>query len=382
MNSNTVFKIIDDLYPEYIKIWEDVCNIESPTNYKEGVDKVLKYFCDMAASRGWKVEISKQDVAGDAGCITMNPDIKESPICFSGHMDTVHPVGLFGYPPVKKDDKNIYGPGVVDCKGGLVSSFLAMDALCKAGYKKRPVKLILQSDEETSSKTSGLKTVEFMKKMAKGAIAFLNTEPFGRYEAVLETKGILRFRINIKGVAKHSSICYKGASAILEASHKIIELEKMKNPDGLTFSCGVIEGGTASNTVPENCSFIVDIRFKNNEQKKKAIGIIKEITEKTWVDRCTSELEEISIRPAMEYSDKNKELLEKLNEIYKDCDLTVLEPINVNGGSDAAFITEADIPCIDGFGPFGKNLHSIEEYGEMESLKTSAKYLAAASLGL
>jgi len=382
MNSEKLREKIDELYPHYIKVWEDVCNIESPTNYKEGVDKVCQYFCDMAKNRGWEVEILKQEVSGNAACITMNPDSTEDAICFSGHMDTVHPIGLFGNPPVRKDDKNIYGPGVIDCKGGCVSSFLAMDALFKAGYKKRPVKLILQSDEEISSKTSGLETVEFMKEKAKGAVAFLNTEPIGKCKAVLETKGILRFRINIKGIAAHSSRCYKGASAILEASHKIIELEKMKNPDGLTFSCGVIEGGTVANTVPEKCSFIVDIRFKNRAEKEKAERIINEVTEKTWVEGCVAEFEKISSRPAMEYSEKNVRLLEKLNEIYKESNLSVLEPISVNGGSDAAYITEAGIPCIDGFGTDGGYMHSEKEYGEKESLKTSAEYLAIAAMCL
>ena len=77
----------------------------------------------------------------------MNPDAKGKPVCLSGHMDTVHPVGSFGNPPVTFDDKNIYGPGVIDCKGGITASFMAMDALERCGFKRRPIKLILQGAE-------------------------------------------------------------------------------------------------------------------------------------------------------------------------------------------------------------------------------------------
>ena len=35
---------IERLQQKYISIWEDVCNIESQTNDKIGVDKVGKYF--------------------------------------------------------------------------------------------------------------------------------------------------------------------------------------------------------------------------------------------------------------------------------------------------------------------------------------------------
>lgn len=33
---------------------------------------------------------------------------------FSAHMDTVHKKGIFGNPPVKRDNKFIYGQGVCD----------------------------------------------------------------------------------------------------------------------------------------------------------------------------------------------------------------------------------------------------------------------------
>ena len=46
-----IFEKIDSLYDKYVRIWEDVCNIESPTASKEGVDAVGKYFADFAQAR-------------------------------------------------------------------------------------------------------------------------------------------------------------------------------------------------------------------------------------------------------------------------------------------------------------------------------------------
>ena len=43
-----LFEKIDELNEKYIKIWEDVCNIESPTNFKRGVDAVGEYFIKLA----------------------------------------------------------------------------------------------------------------------------------------------------------------------------------------------------------------------------------------------------------------------------------------------------------------------------------------------
>ena len=133
--SKNLFNEIEKLKGKYIKVWEDVCNIESPTKDKAGVDKVGEYFINLAKEQGWEVEVFEQPVAGNVVCITMNPNASLPPVSLSGHIDTVHPHGVFGYPPVKMDEEKIYGPGVLDCKGGVVSGFFAMEALKNFGLQ-------------------------------------------------------------------------------------------------------------------------------------------------------------------------------------------------------------------------------------------------------
>lgn len=377
MFNKKIFDKIDELYPKYLDVWEDICNIESPTNFKEGVDEVGKYMVALAEEKGFEVEIFPQSDAGDVVIITLNPEAEKEAIVFSAHMDTVHPVGSFGYPAVKRDEENIYGPGVMDCKGGIVSAFLAMDALSACGYKDRPVRLMLQSDEETGSKTSNKETIKYICDKAKGAIAFFNLEGSVKNTAVLERKGILRYNFTLHGKALHSSRCFDAANAICEASYKIIELEKLKDENGITCNCGVISGGTVANTVAEECSFVADIRFATNEQFEEVKKLVKKIADEIHVEGCSCEVSEISYRPAMVYSRKNVELLEKMNEIYNECDLPILKGRLCLSGSDAAYVTEAGIPCVDNIGVEGKNIHSINEFAVLESLKLSAKQLAS-----
>ena len=153
---------IDELNDEHVKVWEDVCNIESPTHYKAGVDAVGEYFIRYANERGWKVDVFEQERAGNVVTLTMNPDVDAAPIAFSGHMDTVHEVGSFGNPPVRIEGDKIYGPGVVDCKGGLVSALYAMDALEQTGFSDRPVMFLLQSDEEAGSRPINKATINYI----------------------------------------------------------------------------------------------------------------------------------------------------------------------------------------------------------------------------
>lgn len=382
MDCQKLFSIIDSLNEEYCNIWENVCNIESPTNYKDGVDAVGNVFIKMAAERGWFVDVLEQTKAGNAICITINHESKAEPIVFSGHIDTVHPIGLFGTPAVHRDEKCIYGPGVMDCKGGVVASFMALEALEKCGFTRRPVKLIIQTDEETGSKTSKKETVKFMIEQSKNALAFLNTEGIHGNTAIISRKGIIRYNFTVRGKAAHSSKCFEGANAILEAAHKIIQLEKIKDADGLTCNCGLIKGGTVANTVAAVCSFSADIRFANNEQCTQALKLVKEISENTTIEGCSCQFEEVSNRPSMELTDKNRNLLNRINEIYQKNGLPVLNEKYGLGGSDAAYSTQAGIPTVDSIGVDGGNIHSINEYSYLDSLAASAKRLAAVAYSL
>ena len=380
--NNMLLKKLDDIENEYIEFWKDICNIESPTEYKAGVDAVGEYIIEKAKKRGWKIDVQNQEISGNAICITMNTDSSEKPICFSAHMDTVHPIGFFGNPPVKLDNEKIYGPGVVDCKGGIASSFMAMAALDDIGFRKRPVKLILQSDEENGSRNSEKTTTEFMAECAKDCIAFLNCEGYTRGYAITERKGIRKYKFEITGKAVHSSRCFSGVSAIREAAYKIIELEKFKDEDSITCNCGIINGGTAENTVPEKCTFTADVRFKTNKDMEIADKIVAEIAQKSFVDGTSCNLTLVSWRYPMEKTEKNYELLEKMNRIFEENNMVTLKAAFSAGGSDAADMTYYGIPCIDNLGTSGEFIHSKREYAHLYSLKESAQMLAITALNI
>jgi len=379
MKCSELFDRIDALMEEYIRVWEDVCNLESPTNDKKGIDAVCRYFVSLAERKGWNVELFRQKIAGDVVKVTFCPDAKAAPVVFSGHMDTVHPVGSFGTPAVHIDGDRIYGPGVCDCKGGVVAAFLAMDALMQCGFSDRPVICLLQSDEEVGSALSGGETIGYICEQAKGAVAFLNCENAQADEVTMERKGIVRYRFTVTGIAGHSSTCYDAANAVTEAAHKIIKLEELKAPDGLTCNCGVISGGTVPNSVAETCTFTADIRFATEAELTWVRSHVAEIAASSAVQGCTCTVEQVSFRPAMERSDLNFALLDTLNRIYDENGLTKLTAQKGMGGSDAAYITRCGIPCVDSVGIIGGHVHSVREYAEISSLAESAKRLAAAA---
>ena len=376
---------IDELNASYVKMWEEVCNIESPTNYKAGVDAVGEYFIRYAEERGWKVEVFEQERAGNVVTITMNADVDAAPIAYSGHMDTVHEVGSFGNPPTRVDYEadRIYGPGVTDCKGGIIVGFLAMDALWQIGYRARPVKMYLQSDEEGGGKYSGDATIYHICEKAQGSAAFFNLEPGSPTSVCIARKGIATFEFTVRGKEAHAAGCAtNGANAICEAAYKIIELEKFKDPKGLTCCCAVINGGTKHNIVPGECKFSANVRFATMAELEAFTARAKELCEDIKIPGCTCEFVLPRVRPAMELCERNVALLDKINAIWKDCGYSELPGIFGAGGTDAAFASQAGIPSIDSVGNFGGKVHTVDEFGILSSLAVQAKRLGLAALYL
>ncbi len=290
---------------------------------------------------------------------------------------------MFGYPAVTMDDEKIYGPGVVDCKGGVVAGFLAMEALANVGFTNRPVRMLLQSDEENGSRLSHKATIRYICEKAKDSIAFFNLEGHNNGDACIGRKGIITFEFTVMGQEAHSSACaIRGANAILDAAYKIVELEKIKEDTGLTCNCGVISGGTVKNTVPGKCVFTADVRYATQEQYEWICEYAKSLANTVHVEGCTCKVEIFSGRPAMERTEKNLRLFERMNEIYVANGMSPLKERNRNAGSDAAEVTQAGIPCVECMGVKGGGMHCREEFAFLSSLAESAERLARVVLDI
>ncbi len=379
-NIGDIFQIVNTYENEYIDFWARLAEVESPTNYKEGVDRAVALAAQLADKMSWQIKIQTEKISGSPICITMNPDACGKPLVLSGHMDTVHAVGTFGDKPVRIEDGKIYGPGVCDCKGGIVAALYAMRVLSEAGFTERPIRLIIQTDEETSSVGSEKRTVDFMYECARDAGEFINLEAYNPGKATVGRKGILKYTVKVSGMPMHSSLCYEGASAITEAAHKIIKLENLKEREGLTFNCGVIFGGTTANTVAGECTFTVDIRFPNEKEKLRAIGILEDVINTQHIDGTSAVLIKESERCAMEATDKNYALLDKLNSAFERAGLQELEPAFRTGGSDASDMTARGLACVDSLGVTGGYIHTSREYAKIPSLKESCLRIIAVSL--
>ena len=150
-----LFACVDARDKEYLDFFKGMIELESYTPDKADVDALGDYIRAFAEGHGFHVQIVPFEKAGNGLLITCNEDAPMLPVTFTGHLDTVHPKGTFEKPLFRVEDGKCFGPGVCDMKGGIVMGMLVMQAMLDAGYRDRPLKLVLIGDEELSEGLSG-----------------------------------------------------------------------------------------------------------------------------------------------------------------------------------------------------------------------------------
>ena len=212
---------------------------------------------------------------------------------------------------------------------------------------------------------------------------FVNLETHTQGKATLSRKGIVSYRFDVTGKEGHSSRCVtEGANAIVDASYKIIELDKLKDDDGITCNCAIVSGGTVLNTIAGKCTFSVNFRYATEAQFEWIENFVRELGATAHVSGCTCEVSKLGERPAMELKQTNVDLLEKVNKIFEENGEPTLTGRMLRGGSDAAYITQYGIPCIDSMGTEGGKSHSVNEYAELGSLARASKRMALITINI
>ena len=372
-----VFARIEALTPEYEGLWEQVCSFETPSDNKTALDEQTRFLAAFAREHGFSVTEYPFPRAGD--CLTAETRAGEAPrIALLAHLDTVHPVGSFGQPPVRREGDTLYGPGVIDCKGGACVALMAAQALMETEAAAPPIRIILTTDEEVSARYSGPEGVAFIQDQARGVDAAFNCETGLAGYLTVGRKGIIRLEVNVEGKAGHAGNDYfLGVSAVKEAAHKILAIEALSSPEGATFNCGVIAGGTKANVIPGRCRFEVDIRGKTLAVLEQALEQVKAIAGKSFLPGTRATVNVLSRRPPMEHTAATDRLFEKVCAVSERYGLEKVRPKEKGGGSDSAYLIGIGIPTLCSFGPTGTGEHTVAEQGHIPSLQGRTKLLAA-----
>ena len=352
---------------------EEIVAIESPTTYKDGVDKVGAVIAGQLYKLGAEITIDSQSLCGNHICAVLNRG-GGNPITLVLHMDTVHPIGSIKRRPVRIEEGRFYGPGVYDMKASLVISLFALKGLLavKSGYS-REIRVLLTSDEEVGSLTSRV----LIEQTVSGSVLAMIMEPALPDGSLKSSrKGVGDFMVTAHGRASHAGGEHeKGINAIEELSHQVLRLQALTNyKRGITLSVGDFKGGGVSNVVPDYATLVVDVRAMTMQDSDWITSEIRKL--RPVLVGASLQIEGEFNRPPMECNNDRLRIIERIRTIGASIGVDVKHGPS-GGGSDASFTSAVGVPTMDGFGAVGDGAHAVHEHIILSSLVERSVLCAA-----
>lgn len=235
----------------------------------ELIDYVVTYLRDLGVAAQLY-----PDANGDKANLfaTIGPPV-DGGVVLSGHTDVVPVQGQrWSSDPftLKERGDRLYGRGACDMKGFIAAAL----ALVPTFLRERltvPLHLALSFDEETGCRGVPLMLAHIGRDLPRPRIAIIG-EPT-EMRIVAGHKAGCEYTTTVRGRAGHASAPHKAVNAVSYAAKLVSYLDRAAaeraaeaaaespfDPPFTTVSVGVLQGGSAVNIVPDECSFRWEVR--------------------------------------------------------------------------------------------------------------------------
>ena len=364
-------------------VFTTLCEIDSPSKQEGRVAAYLKsLFTDMGA------EMFEDDSATKTGSDCGNlfvrfPDggLDREPVFFNCHMDTVLPaIGV----KVKREGEIFTSAGDTvlgsDDKAGIAALIEVMRTLREKNIPYGPVEFVFTTCEEVG--LLGVKALD--PSLIKAKIGYA-LDSSGVNRVVVGAPAANRIKIEIKGIAAHAGLNpEKGISAIHLAAKAIGRLKLGKLDSESTANIGVIEGGTASNIIPESVLIQGEVRSHKVKLLDEYTKQIKSAFQEE-IDNWSDPDGNVTGRPSLNFTVKDDYPIMKLDresDVIKRVEAAAaslgadLNYVVAGGGSDANIFNSFGIQCAILSTGMDK-VHSTQETIKLSDIALTADLIMA-----
>jgi glutamate carboxypeptidase len=333
--------------------------LESPSTDKAAVDRCGAELGARLGAIGGRVTRIEQAERGDHIRAAFGSGRKQ--VLILGHIDTVWDVGQLERMPLTEQAGRLHGPGIFDMKAGIAVAMLAVRALQERAGSAWPRLVLRRVIEEEARSSDAVLVLE--PSLPGGA-------------AKTSRKGCGEFELIVHGESAHAGVDPdKGASAVLELAHQILDIASIQDLErGVSVNVGVITGGTRPNVVPHHARASIDVRVPTVDEAarvEQALRRLRPKTPGTWL-----EIHGAVERPPLERSAAVLRLYGMARDVARALGQDLAEG-GTGGGSDGNFTAALGVPTLDGLGPRGAGAHAIHEHVELADLPWRAAFLAA-----
>lgn len=363
-------------------------NVNSGSNHLAGLDKMLDLILQESKSLKaetkvitipprQKIDSEGQLVEIPSGKVLFLKKHPQAPIqiFLGGHYDTVYePDHPFQKAERLENGDLLRGPGTADMKAGLIIMLKSLEALEKSPFAgKIGWEVLINSDEEVGSVSSE----PLFRECAQRAQIGLIFEPsFSDGSLVSARKGSSNLSIIARGRAAHAGRDFHAGRSAIAAMGRFIHDADELNHNGVTINFGHIEGGGPVNIVPDLAICRINIR---GEQQTHLQDTTRELERLVALENEKEGLNLTIVhqgcRPPKPFDDKTKQLFENLKTAASEIGMNIKwQPSG--GVCDGNILAAEGVPTIDTLGAIGGNIHTSEEYVNLDSLPQRAQLTA------
>ena len=360
---------------QYIEELRVLCAIDSGSHHKPGLDAVAAWLAERMCSLGMKVTIIENEAWGNDLLGVIKGDGSGN-VLLLGHIDTVYPVGTAADRPLRVEGDTIYGPGVCDMKGCILSAVYAIEAML--AMESRPfgeLRFLCVSDEEIGERHCK-ETMQRVCQNCQGALVLEAARANG--DIVSARKGSDWYILTAHGRSAHAGVePEKGRNAIVEVAHQVLQFTGLNGwREGVTVNAGFVSGGTVPNVVPDFAQARFDLRFLQMHDKSATEARWREMMRQQLVPGVELTLEsEPDFKMPMVRTPESLRLVSKAQEIAGMLGFS-LNHVLTGGSSDGTYASSYGVPVLDGLGPIGGLDHSPQEYLMANSVAPRTALLA------
>lgn len=313
--------------------------------------------------------------------ITKRPDAPVQ-LVLTGHFDTVFPKDFHFQTPKYLDENTVNGPGTADMKGGILVMFTALEALEASPHAENiGYTILLSPDEEIGSPGSSQRLME-LGRAAHAGLTFEPSLPDGSLAGA--RKGSGNWALIVKGRAAHAGREHAlGRNAIAAMAEFVVALDALNGQrEGVTFNIAKIDGGGASNIVPELAIGRFNIRVQEQGDTKwvrEQLACLTDLIDSK--DGISAELTGGFTRAPKPMSPANAQVFDWVSQAGGLLGQSI-KWVPSGGVCEGNNLWAAGCPNVDTLGVIGGDIHSDREYIKLDSLITRSQLSALILLKL
>ncbi|MFZ1881575.1 MAG: M20/M25/M40 family metallo-hydrolase [Gaiellaceae bacterium] len=259
--------------PEVLDLFTDLASVPSPPGEERAVaDLVLAYLRDCG------LHADEDDAGGAIGSTMGNIYCRLAgtapgePLLLCAHLDTVPPTAAIE--PVVAEGVVRNGAGTIlgaDNKAAVAAMLEGVRRLLVEGRPHAGVELLFTPKEEVG--LVGAYAFDHTRLESRVGYVYDQAAPVG--VVILGAPFSQSLEVTFHGKAAHSGMHpEEGRSAIAAAARAIAEMRLGRVDEDSTANVGTITGGTATNIVPEWCTFVAEAR---SQDERKLAELVQEM---------------------------------------------------------------------------------------------------------